>query len=71
MNVNAFIDNLHFLVQPWDSIITINANPKDALLTQVFNNISSPSFNLSMADKNVYQDFTWAITQGNPYRSDH
>uniref|UniRef100_A0A914EMY7 C-type lectin n=1 Tax=Acrobeloides nanus TaxID=290746 RepID=A0A914EMY7_9BILA len=65
VNVNAFIDNLRVHVLPWDSIITINANPKDALLTQVFNNISSPSFNLSMADKNLYQDFTWAITQAN------
>uniref|UniRef100_A0A914EP47 C-type lectin n=1 Tax=Acrobeloides nanus TaxID=290746 RepID=A0A914EP47_9BILA len=65
VNVTAFIYNLPFIVNSWDSIITINANSKDALLTQFFNNISSPSFNLSMADKNVYQDFTWAITQAN------
>jgi hypothetical protein len=70
VNVTDFLDNMHFIVNN-NPIITINANPKDALLTQFFNDISDPSFNLSMADKNVYQDFTWALTQGKPYRSDH
>uniref|UniRef100_A0A914EN45 VWFA domain-containing protein n=1 Tax=Acrobeloides nanus TaxID=290746 RepID=A0A914EN45_9BILA len=64
VNVTDFLDNMHFIVND-NPIITINANPKDALLTQFFNDISNPSFNLSMTNKNVYQDFTWAITQAN------
>lgn len=63
-NIQVLMDNIFVVVSPWDSLITINTNPSDAYLTTVFNNISSPSFNLSLADKNLYQDFTWAIAQG-------